>query len=91
MDSLKINDRPAAETESKAYVPPFQLTEGQPPPFAANGGWSYMSFDRNGDGKVSKSETPWTFRRYQFNGIDHNDDAELTREEIEQAARWRVR
>ncbi len=32
-----------------AYVPPLQLTEGQPPPIAANGGLSYMSFDRNGD------------------------------------------
>ncbi len=39
-------DQPAAAT---AYVPPLQLTEGQPPPIAANGGLSYMSFDRNGD------------------------------------------
>ena len=35
---------------SSAYVPPLQLTEGQPPPVAANGGLSYMSFARNGDG-----------------------------------------
>ncbi|HJU10595.1 MAG TPA: hypothetical protein VJ728_06950, partial [Candidatus Binataceae bacterium] len=34
---------------SSAYVPPFQLTKGQPPPIAANGGLSYMSFDRDGD------------------------------------------
>jgi len=34
---------------AKAYVPPLQLTAGQPPPVAANGGLSYMSFDRNGD------------------------------------------
>src|SRR5579864_7872323 len=34
---------------SSAYVPAFQLTEGQPPPIAANGGLSYMSFDRDGD------------------------------------------
>jgi len=34
---------------SSAYVPPFQLTKGQPAPIAANGGLSYMSFDRNGD------------------------------------------
>ena len=40
------NGRRAA---SSAYVPPFQLTEGQPPPFAANGGHSYMEFDRDGD------------------------------------------
>ncbi len=41
-----------AETDTvaaSAYVPPFQLTAGQPPPFAANGGLSYMSFDHNGD------------------------------------------
>ena len=37
------------ETVSSAYVPPLQLTQGQPPPFAANGGLSYMSFDRDGD------------------------------------------
>ena len=40
------NGRRAA---SSAYAPPFQLTEGQPPPFAANGGHSYMEFDRDGD------------------------------------------
>ena len=32
-----------------AYVPTLQRTEGQPPPIAANGGLSYMSFDREGD------------------------------------------
>ena len=35
---------------SSAYVPPLQLTVGQPAPIAANGGLSYMSFDRDGDG-----------------------------------------
>src|SRR5271167_1663977 len=41
----------AAETERalSAYVPPLQRTEGQPPPIAAHGGLSYMSFDRDGD------------------------------------------
>ena len=34
---------------SSAYIPPLQLTQGQPPPIAANGGLSYMSFDRDGD------------------------------------------
>src|SRR6201995_1886370 len=34
---------------TKAYVPPLQRTAGQPPPIAANGGLSYMSFDRDGD------------------------------------------
>src|SRR5690242_5984968 len=34
---------------SSVYVPPLQLTAGQPPPIAANGGLSYMAFDRDGD------------------------------------------
>ena len=38
-----------AEADSAAYVPTLQLTKGQPPPIAANGGLSYMSFDRDGD------------------------------------------
>ena len=40
-----------ADTEavSSAYVPPFELTNGQSPPFAANEGLSYMSFDQDGD------------------------------------------
>ncbi len=52
MDPLKAKtDRVAQDTEttSSVYVPPLQITEGQPPPIAANGGLSYMSFDRNGD------------------------------------------
>ena len=52
MDRLKVTENhiaAAMETVSSAYVPPLQLTEGQPPPIAANGGLSYMSFDRDGD------------------------------------------
>jgi hypothetical protein len=37
------------KTVSSVYVPPLQLTKGQPAPIAANGGLSYMSFDRDGD------------------------------------------
>ena len=37
------------ETLPSVYVPSLQLTEGQPPPIAANGGLSYMAFDRDGD------------------------------------------
>ncbi|MEQ9452222.1 MAG: CmcJ/NvfI family oxidoreductase [Pseudomonadales bacterium] len=33
----------------KAFVPPLELTAGQPAPIAANGGLSYMSFDEQGD------------------------------------------
>ena len=43
------------ETGSSAYVPPFQLTDGQPPPFAANGGLSYMSFDVDGDAGTAEA------------------------------------
>ena len=40
-----------ADTEeaASAYVPSFELTAGQPPPIADNGGISYMALDRNGD------------------------------------------
>src|SRR5712692_10396378 len=52
MSPLDVADNKfAADTEraSSAYVPPLQRTEGQPPPIAAHGGLSYMSFDRDGD------------------------------------------
>jgi hypothetical protein len=52
MSRLKGVENPvaaASETEGPAYVPPLHRTEGQPPPIAANGGLSYMSFDRRGD------------------------------------------
>src|SRR3954463_9534632 len=52
MNQLEVADTNVeAETKraSSAYVPPLQRTEGQPPPIAANGGLSYMSFDREGD------------------------------------------
>src|SRR5690349_5709520 len=45
-------DKPKA---SSPYVPPLQRTAGQPAPIAANGGLSYMSFDRNGDGGTAKA------------------------------------
>ena len=53
MDRVKTvenNIMGVTEQASSAYVPPFQLTAGQPAPIAANGGLSYMSFDRDGDG-----------------------------------------
>ncbi len=39
----------------RAYVPEFQLTRGQPPPIAANGGVSYMAFDVDGDAGTAKA------------------------------------
>src|SRR5258708_33870572 len=52
MRRLEVADNNAAadtERASSAYVPPLQRTEGQPPPIAAHGGLSYMSFDRDGE------------------------------------------
>ena len=53
MDHLEkdIANQDAAVTETvpTVYVPTLELTEGQPPPIAANGGLSYMSLDRDGD------------------------------------------
>ena len=52
-------DNPTAKTDATKpwtpYVPPLQRTEGQPPPIAANGGLSYMSFDRDGDAGTAKA------------------------------------
>ena len=45
MDRIEVIANPGAavrQTVSSVYVPPLQLTEGQPPPIAANGGLSYM-------------------------------------------------
>jgi hypothetical protein len=52
MERLKTSENHVArvtERGSSVYVPPLQLTKGQPPPIAANGGLSYMAFDRDGD------------------------------------------
>src|SRR6266446_9373738 len=52
MSQFEIADNNVAadmERASSAYVPPLQRTEGQPSPIAANGGLSYMWFDREGD------------------------------------------
>ena len=58
MGEIKIPGNVAAagrQSASAAYVPPLQRTAGQAPPIAANGGLSYMSFDRNGDGGTGKA------------------------------------
>src|SRR6476659_8234994 len=57
MSPLDVADNKGADTEraSPAYVPPLQRTEGQPPPIAANGGLSYMSFDQDGDAGTAKA------------------------------------
>jgi len=58
MDQLEVKENRTpggSEPTASAYVPPFQLTEGQPAPIAAHGGFSYMSFDRNGDAGTAKA------------------------------------
>src|SRR5712675_3071616 len=58
MSQLELPERNAAADTarvSSAYVPSLQRTEGQPPPIAANGGLSYMSFDREGDAGTAKA------------------------------------
>ena len=50
MSQLDFAEKNAVNVErASAYVPPLQRTQGQPAPIAANGGLSYMAFDRDGD------------------------------------------
>jgi hypothetical protein len=49
LNSIENHVAGVTPSVSPVYVPPLQLTKGQPPPIAANGGLSYMSFDRDGD------------------------------------------
>ena len=49
LNTIENNTVGVMERNSSAYVPPLQLTVGQPEPIAANGGLSYMSFDQDGD------------------------------------------
>ena len=64
MDQFNLNDDPIEMEKEEAvpvYVPPLQLTDGQPSPIAANGGLSYMSFDRDGDaGTTAAMDTAFT-------------------------------
>src|SRR3954470_20930956 len=57
MSPLDVADNKVADTQraSSPYVPPLQRTEGQPPPIAAHGGLSYMSFDREGDAGTAEA------------------------------------
>ncbi|HZP46643.1 MAG TPA: CmcJ/NvfI family oxidoreductase [Candidatus Binataceae bacterium] len=51
MDQLETvaKQSPRPNRDAAAYVPAFELTKGQPAPIAANGGRSYMYFERDGD------------------------------------------
>ena len=58
MNRAQTNQPTAAvRTIGSAYVPPFQLTKGQPAPVAANGGISYMAFERDGDAGTTLATT----------------------------------
>ncbi|MGC8073919.1 hypothetical protein ACP3W1_25495, partial [Salmonella enterica] len=55
LEVIENNTETNSKTASPPYVPPLQLTEGQSPPIAANGGLSYVSFDRSGDAGTAKA------------------------------------
>jgi hypothetical protein len=49
MSQSELAENTFAAEALPPYVPPLQRTAGQPPPIAAKGGLSYMSFDRQSD------------------------------------------
>jgi hypothetical protein len=58
MSQLQVAESNVAVDATAApppYVPPLERTEGQPPPIAANGGLSYMSFDQDGDAGTARA------------------------------------
>lgn len=55
LESAEMHVAPPTQPVSKPYVPSLQRTQGQPPPIAANGGLSYMSFDRDGDAGTARA------------------------------------
>ena len=60
----------SVETNGSAYTPTFELTAGQPRPFAAHGGISYMYFDQDGDAGTAEA-TKDAFEQIQSdNGQD---------------------
>ena len=54
-EGIEVSGNGASGANPSAYVPPLQLTEGQPRPIAAHGGRSYMAFDRNGDAGTTEA------------------------------------
>src|SRR5246127_593501 len=57
MSPLDVADNKVADPHdgTVAYVPPLERTAGQPEPIAANGGLSYMAFERDGDAGTAKA------------------------------------
>jgi hypothetical protein len=55
LENAETHVAPHTEPVASVYVPSLERTEGQPPPIAANGGLSYMSFDRDGDAGTTKA------------------------------------
>jgi hypothetical protein len=51
----------------------------------------FARFDKNRDGLVQQHETPLGFRHFGFSNLDQNRDGNLTREEIQEAAKRRQR
>lgn len=49
----------------------------------------FARFDANGDGKLTKEETPASFKTFAFSGVDRNKDGWITKNEaVEAALRW---
>ena len=46
---IKGLEAAAAQAKNTLYLPPLELTRGQPAPIAAHGGLSYASFNKDGD------------------------------------------
>lgn len=67
-----------------------ELTSERQAKIAAEADRILGKFDANKDGLVAKHETPFAFQRV-FGQIDQDGDQKLTREEIELAARYRVK
>jgi hypothetical protein len=74
----ELNESADAETSVSPgpYVPPLELTDGQPPPIAANGGLSYMSFDDNGDAGTGAALADALVQIAQGEGRALNDQLE---------------
>ena len=49
MNVSRNNNVDEKGSDSKPFVPSLEITAGQPEPIAANGGWSYMARDHDGD------------------------------------------
>ena len=74
MQEAHVDPAIQSRVNPSAYTPSYELTAGQPPPFAANSGLSYMYFDQDGDAGTEKA-TQDAFA--QFKGNEGQEIIEL--------------